>query len=182
MPCLRERRRSAQLPPRCDAERWSGQPRMVCGKGARVLLGIGSRFRPPVNTVPPRQSLAGRKSTFLGHCRLMSDPPMPTLMSPIETMSSRRGKNRPFGPLRAHERPADADLDVSYDKHEVANRMDVPVGIGSLWEPRGAAPLSQARHASRAIETRPHVMRSAVSDLWRRRDRRIAIDPAVMHA
>ena len=32
-----------------DAERWSGRPRMVCGKGVRVPLGIGSRFRPPVN-------------------------------------------------------------------------------------------------------------------------------------
>ena len=30
-----------------DAERWSGRPRMVCGKGVRVPLGIGSRFRPP---------------------------------------------------------------------------------------------------------------------------------------
>ena len=31
-----------------DAERWSGRPRMVCGKGVRVPLGIGSRIRPPV--------------------------------------------------------------------------------------------------------------------------------------
>ena len=27
-----------------DAERWSGRPRMACGKGVRVPLGIGSRF------------------------------------------------------------------------------------------------------------------------------------------
>ena len=43
----------------------------------------------------------------------------------------------------------DADRDVSYGEREVADRMDVPLGIGSRREPRGAAPLSQARHASR---------------------------------
>ena len=37
-----------------DAERWSGRPRTVCGKGAGVSLGIGSRIRPPVNIAPPR--------------------------------------------------------------------------------------------------------------------------------
>ena len=49
----------------------------------------------------------------------------------------------------------DADRDVSYGEREVADRMNVPLGIGSWREPRGAAPLSQAWHASRAIETRP---------------------------
>ena len=39
------------------------------------------------------------------------------------------GENRPFGPLRAHERPADADLDVCYRKHKVADRMKVPLSI-----------------------------------------------------
>ena len=40
--------------------------------------------------------------------------------------------------------------DVSYGKHEITDRMDVPlVGIGSRRELRGAAPLSQPRHASR---------------------------------
>ena len=43
----------------------------------------------------------------------------------------------------------DAERDVSYGKREIADRMDVPLGIGSRREPRGAAPLSQARHASR---------------------------------
>ena len=44
---------------------------------------------------------------------------------------------------------ADADRYVSYGEREVADRMNVPLGIGSRREPRGAAPLSQARHASR---------------------------------
>ena len=42
-----------------------------------------------------------------------------------------RGENRPFGQLRAHGRRADADLDVSHRNHEVADRMKVPLGIGS---------------------------------------------------
>ena len=74
---------------------------MVCGKGVRVPLGIGSRFRPPV-------SIAHRGAAAEG---------------------ASRGENRPFGPLRAHERPADADLDVCYRKHKVADRMKVPLSI-----------------------------------------------------
>ena len=94
-----------------------------------------------------------------------------------------RGENRPFRPLRAHRRRADADLDVSHRDHEVADRMNVPLGIGSRREPRGAAPLSQARYASRRSgRSRSRATRSTVLDAWRRRDRRIAIDPAVMHA
>ena len=42
-----------------------------------------------------------------------------------------RGENRPFGQLRAHRRRADADLDVSHRNHGVADRMKVPLGIGS---------------------------------------------------
>ena len=56
-----------------DAERWSGRPRMVCGKGVRVPLGIGSRFRPPVNIASPRpKAPLGAKIDLLGSCRLMS--------------------------------------------------------------------------------------------------------------
>ena len=54
-----------------DAERWSGRPRMVCGKGVGVPLGIGSRFRPPVNIAPPRpKAPLGAKIDLLGHCGL----------------------------------------------------------------------------------------------------------------
>ena len=42
-----------------------------------------------------------------------------------------RGENRPFGQLRAHRRRADADLDVSHRNHGLADRMKVPLGIGS---------------------------------------------------
>jgi hypothetical protein len=56
-----------------DAERWSGRPRMVCGKGVRVPLGIGSRFRPPVNIAPPRlKAPLGAKIDLLGFRRLTS--------------------------------------------------------------------------------------------------------------
>ena len=40
-----------------DAEQRSGRPRMVCGKGAGVSLGTGSRFRPPVSAVHISQPL-----------------------------------------------------------------------------------------------------------------------------
>ena len=73
-----------------DAERWSGRPRMVCGKGVWVPLGIGSRIRPPVNIAPPRPKVPlGVKIDLLGSRRLTSGLPMPTAMSPIGTMRSR---------------------------------------------------------------------------------------------
>ena len=102
-----------------DAERRSGRPRMVCGKGVRVPLGIRSRFRPPVNIESPRPK------------------------APLEAKIDLSGRSQ------ANEWATDADRDVSYGEREVADRMNVPLGIGSLREPRGAAPLSQARHASR---------------------------------
>ena len=56
-----------------DAERWSGRPRMVCGKSVRVPLGIGSRFRPPVNIAPPQpKAPLGAKIDLLGSHRLTS--------------------------------------------------------------------------------------------------------------
>ena len=56
-----------------DAERWSGRPRMVCGKGVRVPLGIGSRIRPPVNIAAPQpKAPLGAKIDLLGHCELTS--------------------------------------------------------------------------------------------------------------
>ena len=73
-----------------DAERWLGRPRMVCGKGVRVPLGIGSRFRPPVNIASPQlKAPLGAKIDLLGNCELIDDVPMPTSMSPIENMRSR---------------------------------------------------------------------------------------------
>ena len=67
-----------------DAERWSGRPRMVCGKGVGVPLGIGSRFRPPVIIAsPPPKAPLGAKIDLLGNCELIDDVPMPTSMSPI---------------------------------------------------------------------------------------------------
>ena len=54
-----------------DAERRSGRPRMVCGKGVRVPLGIGLRFRPPVNIASPRpKAPLGVKNDLLGSRRL----------------------------------------------------------------------------------------------------------------
>ena len=54
-----------------DAERWSGRPRMVCGKGVRVPLGIGSRIRPPVNIASPRpKAPLEAKIDLLGSRRL----------------------------------------------------------------------------------------------------------------
>ena len=56
-----------------DAERWSGRPRMVCGKGVGVPLGIGLRFRPPVNIARPRpKAPLGAKIDLLGFRRLTS--------------------------------------------------------------------------------------------------------------
>ena len=56
-----------------DAERWSGRPRMVCGKGAGVSLGIGSRIRPPVNIAQPQpKAPLGAKIDFLGSRQLTS--------------------------------------------------------------------------------------------------------------
>ena len=73
-----------------DAERWSGRPRMVCGKGVRVPLGIGSRFRPLVVIASPQpKAPLGVKNDLLGSRRLTSGLPMPTSMSPIGTMRSR---------------------------------------------------------------------------------------------
>ena len=50
---------------------------MVCGKGVGVPLGIGSRFRPPVNIESPRPKapLEG-KIDLLGRCGLIDDVPM----------------------------------------------------------------------------------------------------------
>ena len=42
-----------------------------------------------------------------------------------------RGQKRPFGLSPANEWATDADLDVSHRNHEVADRMKVPLGIGS---------------------------------------------------
>ena len=54
-----------------DAERWSGRPRMVCGKGVRVPFGIGSRFRPLVVIASPQpKAPLGSKIDLLGHCGL----------------------------------------------------------------------------------------------------------------
>ena len=93
-----------------------------------------------------------------------------------------RGENRPFGQLRAHRRRADADLDVSHRNHEVADRMNVPLGIGSRSvRLRSGAALAGSACES-ALGPRSRATLSTVSDAWRRRDRRIAIDPAVMHA
>ena len=56
-----------------DAERWSGRPRVVCGKGAGVPLGIGSRFRPPVIIAPPRpKAPLGAEIDLSGRRRLTS--------------------------------------------------------------------------------------------------------------
>ena len=59
-----------------------------------------------------------------------------------------RGEKQPFGLLRANESLPMPTVTVSHGKHDIADRKDVPLGIGSRREPRGAAPLSQARHAS----------------------------------
>ena len=85
-----------------DAERWSGRPRMVCGKGVRVPLGIRSRFRPLVVIASPQ--------------------PKAPLGAKIDLLGSRRLTNGTA---------TDADRDVSYGEREVADRMNVPLGIGS---------------------------------------------------
>ena len=59
------------------------------------------------------------------------------------------GRKSTFWALAGEQVATDADRDVSYGEREVADRMNVALGIGSGREPRGAAPLSQARHASR---------------------------------
>ena len=56
-----------------DVERRSGGPRMVCGKSVGVLLGIGSRFRPPVIIAPPQpKAPLGAKNDLLGRRGLTS--------------------------------------------------------------------------------------------------------------
>ena len=51
---------------------------MVCGKGVRVSLGIGSRIPPPVNIAPPRpKAPLEAKIDLLGRCGLIDDVPMP---------------------------------------------------------------------------------------------------------
>ena len=73
-----------------DAERRSARPRMVCGKGAGVSLGIGSRFRPPVNIAPPRpKAPLGAKIDVLGVSPANEWLPMPTAMSPMGNVRSR---------------------------------------------------------------------------------------------
>ena len=55
-----------------DAERWSGRPRVVCGKGAGVPLGIGSRFRPPVIIAPLRPKAPLGAEIDLSGCRRLT--------------------------------------------------------------------------------------------------------------
>ena len=62
------------------------------------------------------------------------------------------GGNRPFGFSPANEwlpMPTAMSPMGNMRSRAVCSRMDVPLGIESRREPRGAAPLSQARHASR---------------------------------
>ena len=78
-------------------------------------LGIGSRFRPPVNTAAAE--------------------------------GAPRGKNRPFALLVARGLLSSVHATVAVVSYciwerEVADRMNVPLGIGSRRESLGAAPLS----------------------------------------
>ena len=104
-----------------DAERWSGRPRMVCGKGVRVPLGIGSRIRPSgehrAAAARGRRRLSGRKSSF--------------------------------GALAGLQTATDADRDVSYGERGIADRMNVPLGIGS----RSVRLRSGAALAGKACES-----------------------------
>ena len=73
---------------------------MVCGKGAGVPLGIGSRF--------------GWAAGF----------------APRQPRAAAGGQIQGFGRFDAKMRPVDAEREVSYGKGEVAGRMRAPLGIG----------------------------------------------------
>ena len=74
-----------------DAERRSGRPRMVCGKGAGVLLGIGSRFRLPVfiDRAAAAEGASRGENRPFGLSRANEWLPMPTAVSPMGNMRSR---------------------------------------------------------------------------------------------
>ena len=85
-----------------DAERWSGQPHMLCGKGVRVPLGIRAiaisfDLRSGEHRVAVAEGASRGENRPFGLPPANDWLPMPTSMSPIETMRSRPYEKVPLG-------------------------------------------------------------------------------------